>query len=506
MPLTYFLHKGLTSKRFKSDNLIPWLMNNNSRFFFVLAAVGAAIGLGNLWAYPYLSFRFTGLFFIPYIIALFLLGIPLLMLAFSIGQYFNKNVVDLFASVRKRLSGIGWLMSVNAFIVMSFYAVALSWPIVYLFVSFGQQWKNNASNYFFSNVVQISDGLTNFTQFSLPAFIALIIAWLIVFFCIKNGFESMKRWFLATIPALIVLVLLFLFYSLSLQASLKGIYYFLKPNFRSLLSPNVWISSFSLVMMSLGLGFGVMHAFARKSGKGFVAGNSFIVPVFEIIFSVALGFIAFGILGFLSLKEGIGLDSTAFPGFHFQFSVLAQAFPLFYRPTLLSILFFVFLAAIFLLGTASLAYSVSHLLVHKFKTRHFNAAVIVAGFGFLLGFLFIIKPGFYIMEIVSHFVYYNILIAAFLECLAVGWFFDSEKISEFINHHSFLKIGSIWRFFIRYFVPLVLIALLAIQIKSDYLLKFKGYPIWAVLVFGTGSVAVPIIAAFLLPRKILDRR
>ena len=101
-------------------------MGNNSRFFFVLLGVGAALGIGSVWLYPYLSFRLTGLFFIPYFIALIVLGMPLLMLEFSIGQHFNRNVVDLFASVRKWFSSIGWLMIFNAFIMMSYYAVALS--------------------------------------------------------------------------------------------------------------------------------------------------------------------------------------------------------------------------------------------------------------------------------------------------------------------------------------------------------------------------------------------
>src|SRR3989338_1225992 len=114
---------------------------NNSRFFFILLSTSAAVALGNIWLFPYFSFKLTGLFFIPYLIALIILGVPLLMLEFSIGQYFNKNVVDLFASLRKWFSSIGWLMLFNAFIVMSFYAVVIAWHIIYFFVSFGLQWK-----------------------------------------------------------------------------------------------------------------------------------------------------------------------------------------------------------------------------------------------------------------------------------------------------------------------------------------------------------------------------
>ena len=480
-------------------------MINNSRFFFVLLAVASAIGIGNIWLYPYYSYNISGLFLVPYLIALIVLGVPLLIMEFSIGQYFNKNVVDLFASIRKWFSSIGWLMVFNAFIVMSYFAVVLSWYIIYFFVSFGLQWKSDAKSYFFNNVVQASDGFRNFTSFSLPIFIALILTWLLIFFYIRNGFESIKKWFLTTFVVFIALMFLFFGYSLILDSALTGIYSFLKPDFRNLFDLNVWINSFSLAVISLGLSFGIMHAVARR-GKGFIIGNSFIVVIFELLISVAIGFILFGILGFLSMNQNIGLDNLVFTNFNYPFTILTQALPFFYKPTLFSLLFFIFLAIFFIFGTSALAYSITHVLVHKFKTKHINAAIFVAGFGFLFGLLFIIKPGFYIMDIVSHFVYYNVLIAILLEVIAVGWFFDSEKISDYINYNSIIKIGSFWKFLIRYLIPIIILILLFIQIKSDYLLNYNNYPWIYVFIFGIGIVAVPIVIAFLMPRRILDRR
>ena len=478
---------------------------NNSRFYFVLLSAGASIGIGSIWLFPYFSYKFTGFFFIPYLIALVALGVPLLMLEFSIGQYFNKSIVDLFASVRKWFSSIGWLMLFNAFIVMSFYAVVIAWHIIYFFVSFGLQWKDDARSYFFNNVLQASDGFNGFTHFSLPLFIALILAWVIIFFYIRKGFESMKKMFLVTFVIFIVLLLLFFAYSLTLDNALQGIYSFLKPDFMALLNFRIWTAAFSLAIISLGLSFGIMAAFARKS-KSFVVGNSFIVIIFELLASLAIGFILFAILGFLSVKQGISLDKLVFSDAGSSFTILAQALPFFYKPTLLSLLFFALFAIFFIFGASSLAYSISHVLVHKFKTKHRGAAVVVCGFGFLFGLLFIIKPGFYIMDIVSHFVIYNVLIALFLEVIAIGWFFESEKISAFINQNSILKIGVLWRFIIKYVMPIIIITLIFFQIKSDYLLSYNNYPLWAILVFGVGVVVIPIIVAFLMPQKILDRR
>ena len=165
-------------------------MANNSRLFFIVLSVGASLGIGNLFAYTYLNFNFSGIFFIPYIIALLILGVPLLLLEFSTAQYFNKNVIDSFASIRKWFSGIGWLMVANSFILMSAYAVIFSWHIIYFFVSFGMQWEQSPKTYFFNNVLQISEGFRSFARLSLPVFITLIIAWVFIFLYIRRGYEG----------------------------------------------------------------------------------------------------------------------------------------------------------------------------------------------------------------------------------------------------------------------------------------------------------------------------
>ena len=481
-------------------------MKNNSLFFFVLASLGAAIGIGNIWAYPYYSFKFTGLFFLPYLISLVALGLPLLILEFSVGQYFNKNVVDLFSSVKKWLSGIGWFMLFNAFILMSIYAVILSWHIVYLFASFGQQWKKGAKAYFFQNVLQASEGFNGFAHFSLLIFIALIVAWALIFFYVKNGFESLKRRFFITMPIFIFLMLLCLAYSLSLDYALSGINSFLKPNLKNLMKLDVWISAFSLAAVSLGLSFGIFHSFARKTEKGFLIGNSLIIVAFEILITIAIGLTLFSILGFLGAKQNASIENLIGSDVSYPFTTLAQSLPLLPKASISSLIFFTFLLIFFIFGTVSLAYALTHVLVHKFKTKHRNAAIITAGFGFLFGLVLVIKPGYYIMDIISHFFYYNILIALLLETIAIGWFFESQKIADFINQTTSLKIGNLWRFMIKYIIPLIFLALLFVQVKSDFLLNYKGYPLLFNVVFGIGIVVFPLVIAFLMPQKILDRK
>ncbi|MBI1936208.1 hypothetical protein HYS31_07250, partial [Candidatus Woesearchaeota archaeon] len=446
-----------------------------------------------------------GFFFIPYTIAMLVAGMPLLLLEFSAGQFFRKSTVDSFASIRKWLGGIGWLMAFNAFILMGIYAVTFSWHIIYIFVSFGLQWKSNPSSYFFSNVVQSSGGLHQFYYLSLPVFIALIIAWLIIFFYIRDGFESIKKCFLASAAALGILLVFFLAYSLFLDNSLEGIHLFLKPDFLGIFKLDAWIAAFSLAISSLGLAFGAMHAFARRSEKGFLLGSCIFTAAFELIAGIAVGFIIFGMLGFLGTSQPGIYNAENFSSVS-AFTILSRALPYFYKPTILSMMFFALFGLFILLGAASLAYSLVHLLSQKLNTKKRNAAIIVAGLGFLIGLLFAIKPGIYIMDIVSHFAYYNVLIAVLLETIAIGWLFESEKIADFINSRSLLKIGGLWEFWIKYPIPAIVIGLILLQLSSDLLSSYNNYPAWALLVFGLGTVLVPLLLAFLMPQRILGRR
>jgi neurotransmitter:Na+ symporter, NSS family len=480
-------------------------MPNNSRFFFVLLAVGSAIGIGNIFLYPYFKFNFSIMFFIPYVLALVLVGIPLLMMEFSSGQYFGRNVVDMFASIRKWFSGIGWLMIINSFIFMGAFAVALSWHIIYVLVSFGLQWKDNPRTYFFKNVLQSSNGFENFAGLSLPVLIALIIAWVIVFFCIKNGRESIKKSFIFIVPAGLALLMLFFLYSLSLDNAISGVYSFIKADFSELLSLNLWISAFSLAVLSLGVAFGIMHSLGDKTKKRFVISNSFIVILSKTAIAMAFALMMFAIFGFL---KGKGLIAETFDLSNYGDIIItfSQALPFFFKPTILSIMFFTLLSLFLLLAVCALAYSAANVVAHKFNTTRLNASILACSAGFMIGLVFIIKPGFYIMDIAVHFVFYNIMAALLLETLALGWFFNSEKLSSFIDRHSSLKLGGLWRFFIRYIIPPVLIALIAFQLQADIFSRYHGYPPWAILSIGWGIVAIPLIISFLMPHRILDRR
>jgi len=109
----------------------------SSQDTFVLAAIGSAIGLGNFWRFPYLCFKWGGaFFFVPYLCCLFLLGLPMLMLEFSLGQKFQRGDIGVFRGIHPRLAGIGLASVFASFAITFYYNVIIAWALVYLVTSF----------------------------------------------------------------------------------------------------------------------------------------------------------------------------------------------------------------------------------------------------------------------------------------------------------------------------------------------------------------------------------
>src|SRR5690606_4089265 len=104
----------------------------NSSFVFVLAAIGSAIGIGNFWRFPYLTYEYGGgAFLIPFLIAFVIVGLPLMILEFAVGQKFQKSAVKAFESIKKGFGVIGVLAVSISFIIMTYYAIILAWSLKY---------------------------------------------------------------------------------------------------------------------------------------------------------------------------------------------------------------------------------------------------------------------------------------------------------------------------------------------------------------------------------------
>jgi len=140
--------KGEKAQR--ESGIVPERERWLNRPTFILAAIGSAVGLGNFWRFPYLTYKYDGAaFFFPYLSCLFTLGIPLLLMDLSLGQKFQRGDISVFRGIHRRLAGIGLASVFSAYIICFYYNVIISWSLVYLIAGFKSPlpWSEDIKNF-----------------------------------------------------------------------------------------------------------------------------------------------------------------------------------------------------------------------------------------------------------------------------------------------------------------------------------------------------------------------
>ena len=204
------------------------------RFTHSFAAVGAAVGFGNVWRFPALAADYGGgAFFIPYLLALFLIGIPLLMLEIGLGQYYQTGDVGVFGSFHRRWKGVGLCSVACAFILVTYYSVLIAWVINAFFDSFGGRdpWADEgvtggeAIDYFINKLIGAdtlgSDGRPTRMVWANVGYSAL--AWFCIWACLAGGTKWTGRITYLTMGIPIVLLFVFLFTSVTLEGANDGV-------------------------------------------------------------------------------------------------------------------------------------------------------------------------------------------------------------------------------------------------------------------------------------------
>ena len=474
-----------------------------SRTAFIYAAIGSAVGLGNIWRFPYLAEKFGGgAFLIPFLIALFVAGIPLLILEFALGQKIQKGAVDSLAAIKKKLSGLGWWALFTAFIVISYYVVIMSWSLIYLMVSFGVQWSDDPREYFFGSVLQLSDSIEVIGGIVPAIFIGLLISWILIYFAVWKGVKSVSRVVMITVPLPIILLFVLVIRAVTLDGAMIGIAEYLTPDFSALFDSEVWVAAVSQVFFSLSIAFGIMIAYSSYNKKeSDINKNAFAVGIADTVIAIIAGFVVFGTLGFMAEHQGLAFDEVVASGPGLAFVAFPQALSLMPFATFFSLLFFLVLFTLAIDSAFSLVEAVNTTVCDKTKIKRQHIALIVCVLGFLAGIIYTTNSGLYILDVVDHFVtHINLIVIGILECIAVGWIFGAEKMRAYVNKVSDFKIGRWWSTTIKYVIPISLTIILALQLKKEFAANYGGYPDWAILI-GWGAVLIPLVIAFLIPQK-----
>lgn len=488
--------------------------NWQSRFGFLMAAIGSAIGLGNIWRFNYLAYKNGGgAFLIPYIIALLTAGLPILILEFGIGHRMRGAPPTALYKVKNHegdhFQGMGWWgVTLAMFGINLYYAVVISWCVRYFISSFSLEWTAAASSgAFFQSHLHMTPSIQQFTA-PVPyilAGIALVwfLNWFIVYRGVQAGIEKANKIFM---PVLLALTTILVIRGVTLPGAMQGIEHYLKPDFSKLLEPSVWIDAYSQIFFTLSIGFGIMIAYSSYLPKRTnIIGNARLTALINCGFSLFAGFAVFGTLGYLAhvnnvpvanvVKGGPGLAFIVFPEAIAKIPVLPQLF---------SAIFFFSLIVAGLSSSISLVEAFASSVVDKFGWSRKRIVSLVCGLGFLGGIIFTLGNGIHWLDVVDRFMTnYGLVTVGLIQCIVIGWIYGARTLRRHISYASGSSLGSWWDACIKYITPLLLLVVLGNEISKEIQKLVQGArtsdTVFAFLVGFLWLVATAV-AAWLLTR------
>lgn len=475
----------------------------NSRKGFIYAAVGAAIGLGNLWRFPFQAYKNGGgAFFLPYIVALFTCGVPLMILEYQLGRKIRGGSTKVFRMLGKRYEWLGWLQVMIPIIVMMFYCTIISVAVVFMVWSLGHafgivNWMSDPGK-LMGVIAGSASGPFDFSA-GISKYMLLFILvvwfgnWIIVKKGIGGGIERCSKFFT---PLLMALMILFMINSLRLKGAVIGLNELFTPKFDKILNPSIWVAAYAQVFFSTTLAVGVMIAYGSYIPKNWdIVNSSFMTVLANASFDIISGITVFSILGYLVNNLGVNFDSfgngagIAFIAFPIAISAITT------NQFLQGIIGFIFFFCLFIAGLSS---SISMLeafvtgTLDKFKITREKLVGIISVVGLIGSACFSTYAGFnYILDIVdSHVGNYIIATLGLVEVILVCKYYGIEKIRIEANEYSDFEIGRWFDFLLKYLTPIILgITVISNLVKGVKTLTMGN------LVFGWGTIIVMVICA-----------
>ena len=460
--------------------------------YFIFAALGSAIGLGNLWRFPYLTYKYGGAaFLIAWMVGLIFIGIPWLIVEFGMGKYFARSAPGVFKGIGKKWEWLGWWPVISAFLIDTYYAVVMAWALRYVAASVTMAWGSGeagakgAKNFFFNNVLHLSSGPAHLGTPVVSLVICLFIVWVAIYLVIRKGTKAIGPVSKYVMIIAWVSLMILVFRGLTLPGAVKGLNYYLSPDFSQLGHLDLWFAAFSQIAFTLSLGMAGMYAygsFIKK--KGDVNNNAFITGFGNCATSFFAGFAVFSVVGFIMQSLSIPVEEVSISSVGLAFVTWPAAISM--LPGANSLFGVIFFACLFLMGLSS-AYFLAYggeisPLMDKFGWNREKTSLIFCIISFLIGILFTTNGGLYWgPDLLDRAVaFYGLLIGGILSSLVVGWVLPVSKLREFVNETSDVKIGVWFDWMVKLVVPIALTFVVVYggfipDIKSSY----GGYPRWA---------------------------
>jgi len=443
----------------------------SSRFGFILAAAGSAVGLGNIWKFPYsVGTNGGGAFVAIYIAFLVIIGAPLMLAAITLGRKTQLSVFGAYKSIDTKWSFVGILGIICGFFILAFYSTVGGWVLYYLKSAiFGglNITDPNALGEIFSNLMNSPIELI-FYQF---VFLLLTVA--IVLKGISGGIEKASK---IMMPALFIMLIIIAVRSLTLEGSMAGIKFLFVADF-SKINMNVIMNALGQMFFSLSIGMGTMVTYGSYlDKKENILSTGVIIPAIDTAIALIAG------LAIIPAVFALGFEVSEGPGLMFV------TLPAVFASMPLGIVFCIvfFLLVVFAALTSSISMlevAISYFVDEKQKSR-IPTTLVIGLLIFILGIPASLSMGAWkdlgLIGNLNFFDLYdkltsNILLptGGFLLCIFVGWVLKAEEaVKEIESSGVKFKLAGLWCFLIKYIVPIAIFIVLINSYKNFFLYLF----------------------------------
>ncbi|CDI98356.1 sodium and chloride dependent glycine [Echinococcus multilocularis] len=497
---------------------------------FILSCIAFAVGLGNVWRFPYLCFKNGGgAFLVPYVIMLVCLGLPIFFLEFAFGQFASLGPISIW-SISPLFKGVGYAMTTVSWYISLYYNVIIATAFFYLFASFNKQlpwstcdnwWNNNftcqpigapqsdnatspAVEYYNNYVLQKSRG---FEDFGTPVWhitLCLLFSWIVVVLSLIKGVQSLGKvsYFTAIFPYIMLTILLVR--AATLEGSLEGVKYYVTPDFSRLSDPTAWTDAATQIIFSLSCCNGGLIAMSSYNKfKNNCYRDAVLVATINCLTSVFAGFVVFSTLGFMANAKGVPVADVVESGPGLVFMVYPEALNQMPVPVLWSILFFIMLVS---LGLGSeLPYVETVLSAFQDELRRYNLLttwksqflfrVVLCSINFLITLPMVCPAGVYLVNLMDNVMSgYPVLIICLMELIVISYVYGIKQFMRDVKLMIDSKPNWYWRICWMGISPLMVLALLIFMIVGGKPFGLGNYIFpTGIQVMGQLIAIVPIV-------------
>ncbi len=428
----------------------------SNKLGFVLSAAGSAVGLGNIWRFPFLAAEYGGgIFLLVYIAVTLLFGFPIMSMEIAIGRRTSAASLDAYGAIDKRGGFIGWLTAVVTLITLPYYCVIGGWVLKYAVLFCTGRSAAAAQPQFFTEYTSRT------AEPIIYQLIFLLISAVILMLGVRSGIEKANRFLM---PALILLAITVAVYALTLDGAIDGVRYYLTPDI-SKFSFKTVLAATGQMFYSLSLASGIMVTFGsylRKSDS--IESSVKQIELFDLGVAFLSGLIVMSAVFAVSGGESAAL--TAGPGLIFE--TLPEVFAALPLGDVIGAVFFVLVFFAALSSAISMMeVNVANLIQH-FGLKRRGAVAVMAGILFILGLPSVLgysvwsgfRPfGMAVLDFMDY-VGNSVItpLVALVSCIFIGWIVGPRVLSKEIEESGTFKRRRSFEFIVKWIAPIFITA------------------------------------------------